>query len=104
MIDVPSGLHICSDTYESELEDVFKVIPNYPIGHQALPNGRFAEAISHLEIARQLDPLALWVNAQLGYALFVDRQYEEAVAQLQKTLELNDHFYLAHMFLGIVYS
>ena len=95
---------------EQEFRRVFEALPNYPIAHQAygamclVPQGRFDEAIDELEIALHLDPLALWVNAQLGFVHFLNRQYEQAVARLLKTLELDDCFYLAHLFLAAVYS
>jgi adenylate cyclase len=95
---------------ESQFHQVFDALPSYPIAHQAYgmmclaPQGRLEEMVTQLKLARELDPLALWVNAQLGIAYFFNRQYDEAVGQLQKTLELDDCFYLAHMFLGGVYA
>jgi TolB-like protein/Flp pilus assembly protein TadD len=95
---------------ERQFRRVFDMLPNDAVTHQAyaamclVPQGRFAEAIGELTIATQLDPLALWVNAQLGFVYFLNRQYVEAAAQLQKTLELDDCFYLAQTFLAAVYS
>src|SRR5215469_6727086 len=95
---------------EEEFRTVFEALPNYPVAHQAygamclVPQGRFDEAISELKTALQLDPLALWANAQLGFVYFLNRQYEQAVAQLLKTLELDDCFYLGHLFLAAAYS
>jgi TolB-like protein/Flp pilus assembly protein TadD len=95
---------------EQGFRRVFEALPNYPVAHQAygamclVPQSRFDEAIDELKIALQLDPLALWANAQLGFVYFLTRQYEQAVAQLLKTLELDDRFYLAYLFLAAVYS
>jgi len=95
---------------EQEFRRVFEALPSYPVAHQAygvmclVPQRRFDEAIGELKIALQFDPLALWGNAQLGFVYFLNRQYEAAVAQLLKTLELDDCFYLAYVFLGAVYS
>jgi len=95
---------------ESQFHQVFDALPSYPIAHQAYgmmclaPQGRLEEMVTQLKLARELDPLALWVNAQLGIAYFFNRQYDEAVGQLQKTLELDSCFYVAHMFLGGVYA
>jgi serine/threonine-protein kinase len=95
---------------EQEFRRVFEALPNYPIAHQAygvmclVPQRRLDEAIGELKIALQLDPLALWVNAQLGFVYFLNRQYEQAVAQLRQTLELDERFYLAHLFLAAAYS
>jgi tetratricopeptide (TPR) repeat protein len=95
---------------ERQFHEVFDALPGYPIAHQAYgmmclaPQGRLEEMIAQLKLARELDPLALWANAQLGIAHFFNRQYDEAVAQLKKTLELDGSFYVAHMFLGGAYA
>src|SRR5262249_41384985 len=89
---------------------VFDALPNYAIAHQAyavmclVPQSRFDEAISELNLAKQLDPLAPWLNAQLGFVYFLSRRYEDAVAQLHSTIELDDCFYLAYSFLAAVFS
>jgi adenylate cyclase len=89
---------------------VFDALPSYAVAHQAyaamclVPQGRFDEAISELKIAKGLDPLAPWLNAQLGFVYFLSRKYEDAVAQLHSTIELDDCFYLAHTFLAAVFS
>jgi TolB-like protein len=95
---------------ERRFHQVFDALPGYPIAHQAYgmmclaPQGRLEEMITQLKLARELDPLALWVNAQLGIAYYFNHQYDEAVAQLKKTLELDGGFYAGHMFLGGVYA
>jgi len=95
---------------ERQFHQVFDALPGYPIAHQAYgmmclaPQGRFEEMITQLKLARELDPLALWVNAQLGIAYYFKGQDDEAVAQLKKTLELDGGFYAGHMFLGGFYA
>jgi TolB-like protein/Flp pilus assembly protein TadD len=95
---------------EERFRRVFDALPSYAVAHQAyaamclVPQGRFDEAINELNIARRLDPLAPWLNAQLGFVYFLSRRYEEAVTQLQSTIELDDCFYLAHTFLAAVLS
>ena len=95
---------------ETQFKRVIELAPHYPVAHQAYatmcltPQRRFEEAISELHLALDLDPLALWVNAQLGMLFFLNRDYDQALAQLHTTLEVDDHFSLAHMFLGGVYS
>jgi len=95
---------------EERFRSVFDALPSYVVAHQAyavmclVPQGRFDEAISELKIARQLDPLAPWLNAQLGFVYFLSRRYEDAITQLHSTIELDDCFYLAHTFLAAVYS
>jgi adenylate cyclase len=95
---------------EERFRRVFDALPSYAVAHQAyaamclVPQGRFDEAISELNIAKRLDPLAPWLNAQLGFVYFLSRRYEQAVTQLQSTIELDDCFYLAHTFLAAVLS
>ena len=95
---------------EERFRRVFDVLPSYPVAHQAYavmclaPQGRFDEAISELNVARQLDPLAPWLNAQLGFVFYLSRRYEDAATQLHSTIELDDCFYLAHTFLAAVFS
>ena len=95
---------------EKQFRRVFDALPSYAIAHQAyavmclVPQGRFDEAISELKIAKQFDPLAPWLNAQLGFVYFLSRRYEDAVTQLHSTIELDDCFDLAYTFLAAVIS
>ena len=66
-----------------------------------LPLGRFDEAIEQIHIARQLDPLALLINAHVGGAYYFAGRYDEAIEQLQATLELEPNYHLAHLGLAI---
>jgi adenylate cyclase len=52
----------------------------------------------------ELDPLALPVNMALGKAYFFARRYEEALAQCQKTLEMDANFIPALYFCGRAYE
>ena len=95
---------------EEQFRRVFDALPSYAIGHQAyavmclVPQSRFDEAIAELKLAKQFDPLAPWLNAQLGYVYFLSGRYDDAVTQLHSTIELDDCFYLAHTFLAAVTS
>src|SRR5262249_616625 len=81
---------------EGQFRRVFDALPGYAVAHQAyavmclVPQGRFDEAITELNIAKQVDPLAPWLNAQLGFVYYLSRRYEDAVAQLLSTIELDD--------------
>jgi serine/threonine-protein kinase len=95
---------------EERFRRVFDELPGYAVAHQAyaamclVPQSRFDEAISELNIAKQLDPLAPWLNAQLGFVYYLSRRYDDAVLQLRSTIELDDCFFLAHTFLAAVFS
>jgi tetratricopeptide (TPR) repeat protein len=67
--------------------------------------GRRTEAIATVKQALDLDPLSLIIHATLGrHAYYFARQYDEAIAQLRKTLEMDANFWVAHGFLGWVYA
>ncbi|MGD8922302.1 MAG: hypothetical protein PVH24_03575, partial [Candidatus Zixiibacteriota bacterium] len=52
----------------------------------------------------ELDPVSLILNAVLGLAFYWGRRYDEALAQIQTTLELEPEFVLAHLFKGFTLS
>ncbi len=66
--------------------------------------GRHREAISEMQRARQLDPLSLITNANLGTILFNARQYDQAIQQCLRTLEMDPHFATAHYNLALAYE
>jgi TolB-like protein/DNA-binding winged helix-turn-helix (wHTH) protein/tetratricopeptide (TPR) repeat protein len=50
--------------------------------------GRPRDAVTHMRRALQLDPLSFFVNRRLGATLYLDRQYDAALAQLQRAAEM----------------
>ena len=65
--------------------------------------GRYAEAMPMAERARELDPLNLRINALEGQFLFYAERYDDSLIRLQKTIELEPSFWLAHLFIARVY-
>ncbi len=65
---------------------------------------RHTEAISEMQRARQLDPLSLITNANLGTIFFNARQYDQAIQQCLRTLEMDPHFGTAHYNLALAYE
>ena len=53
-----------------------------------LSRGRFAEAIELLRAAIQLDPYSAWLHSRLAWALHLDGQDAESLAQSQSALSL----------------
>jgi len=51
-----------------------------------------------------LDPLSGNANNDLAFALFMARQYDEAIKQVQKALELDPNFFPAHIGLAHIYA
>jgi len=93
---------------EKEFNRVVKRNPAYAIGHLIygdllIAMGRFKEGIAETEKAQELDPLSLIIDAGVGWCFYFARQYDKAIEQLQKTLEMDRHFVNAHAWLGGTY-
>jgi serine/threonine-protein kinase len=69
-----------------------------------VPHGKFIAARRHLGIALELDPLNLAVSTSLGLQRLFAHRYEEAVSELESTLEMDEGFAMAHFFLGRAYD
>ena len=75
-----------------EFQRAIELNPNYAIAHQQYGNntlaalGRFDDAIGEGKRAVELDPLSLVINTDLGSDYYYARRYDEAIAQLHKTL------------------
>jgi serine/threonine protein kinase/tetratricopeptide (TPR) repeat protein len=79
--------------------------PRYAIAHQWYSNcldqlGRFAEAEREWHTALELDPLSLIINAGIGWHHYFAREFERAVAALQRALELDPTFVPGNVWLG----
>jgi TolB-like protein/Tfp pilus assembly protein PilF len=90
-----------------ELQRAIKLKPNYATAHHWLSLGfttlgQFDPAILEAKRAVELDPLSLIINADYGWVYFNGHRYDEAEAQVRKTLEIDPNFFLAHYYLGAV--
>lgn len=90
---------------EAGFHKALELSPEYPTAHQwyafllsAL--GRHPEAIARARQARDLDPLSLIINADLGMILYFARD-PGAVEQFRRTLELDPAFAYARFGLGL---
>ena len=50
--------------------------------------GRPQDAVTHMRRALQLDPLSFFVNRRLGATLYLAREYDAALAQLERAAEM----------------
>lgn len=62
--------------------------------------GRTEESLAAIRHAAELDPLSLIISTILGTRLFFARRYQEAIAQLRSTLELQADYEPARLWLG----
>ncbi|HSC11737.1 MAG TPA: tetratricopeptide repeat protein [Rhodanobacteraceae bacterium] len=89
-----------------EFERAIRLNPNDATAHHWLANHSFStlgqvdREIAGMKRALELDPLSLIINSNLGQAYVYARRFDDAIAQLRKTVEMDDAFYLAHYLLG----
>ncbi len=94
---------------ENEFKRAIELKPGYSTAHHWYANllqitNRQNEGVSELKTAENLDPLSVMINVTLGVHLYAARQYDPAIEQLQKTLELQPNFVFTHSSLGQVYG
>lgn len=90
---------------EQDLTRALGLNPNYSIAHQFYGIlltilRRHREAIQHLKMARDLDPLSLPINALLGFTYMRARQYDSAIQACQSALELDPSNAFGHWMLS----
>lgn len=78
---------------------------NYTYGLLLMTLGEFPKAIEHMEIAARLDPLSPAIQSDLGRILYRARRYPEAIARLERSLELEpDMGWLVQSRLAAIYE
>ena len=93
---------------EQHFRKAIEINPNYATAHEFLGTllsnlGRDAEAEAALKRALELEPLNLGTNRMYGEGLFFSRKYDQSIAQLKKTIDLDSTFSSAHRSLARVY-
>ncbi|MGE5054649.1 MAG: protein kinase domain-containing protein [Acidobacteriota bacterium] len=94
---------------ESEFKKAIQLNTNSATAHQwysdfLIRMGRFEQGKLELKKAQELDPLSLLINTSIGRQLYFARQYDAAVQQLQKTLEMDPKFVPAQHALEAAYA
>ncbi|PYK24643.1 MAG: hypothetical protein DME59_12575 [Verrucomicrobia bacterium] len=91
---------------EKEFKRAIELNPNYATAHQwysdsvLSPTERLQEALAEMKRALEVDPLSPIINADLAVAYEAVDQYDEAIEQFHRTIELEPGFYKAHLWLG----
>lgn len=90
---------------ENEFKRAIELSPNDPRSHQFYASylivmGRNREALSEIKRAQGLTPLSLPINVQVARILYFTREYDQAIEQCNKTLEMDPNFGGAHQFRG----
>ncbi|MGA9529258.1 MAG: winged helix-turn-helix domain-containing protein [Terriglobales bacterium] len=90
------------ESAEKEYRRAIGLNPNYATAHHWYAEylalmGRFDEALTESERARELDPLSLIISADKGIILFYARRYDDAIAQFRGVQEMDPTFSRGHM-------
>ena len=93
MYDGVTKLHSPGPEIERAFKHAIELNPNYALAHHFLRNifhhtGRMDEAIDSARKALELEPFLFLYNRDLGESLLRARQYNAAIEQLQRTLEI----------------
>jgi TolB-like protein len=84
---------------EASLRRAIALDPAYPQAHQWLADllvfsGRFEEGVREGQLSLDLDPLAFSLNYSQAMRLLRSRDFEAAVTQFERTIELYPHIFL----------
>ncbi|HEX8145533.1 MAG TPA: protein kinase [Pyrinomonadaceae bacterium] len=94
----------------AEFKRAIELKPNYATAHYWYATthlaalGKLDEAISEMIEAKELDPLSLIINTNLGWIYYFAHRYDDAVKQIHKALEIDENFNVAYFKLGQVYE
>ena len=93
---------------ERQLERAVKLSPNYAEAHfvlgTALPAvGRLGDAVDALKKALSLDPLSPDNSGWLARFMLYARDYAGAIAQARKTIEVDENYVRAYLYIGSAY-
>lgn len=94
---------------EADFQQAVLLNPVYPTAHQwngeyLVSSGLFDRGLAELKKARDLDPLSLIINTNLGLNFYWARRYDLAIEHLERALELEPNFFRAHLHLGMCYE
>jgi len=91
---------------ETEFKRSLELNPGYAQAHHwyshlLTASGRLDESLAEGRRALELDLLSSTMNVHLGWNYFFARQYDLALGQFAKTLELDPNYGLAHWYRGL---
>src|SRR5579863_1254706 len=94
---------------QREYRRALELNPNYATAHRLyaahlLAMGRWDEARTEIERAQELDPLSLVISMEIGWHDYITRDYQAAIEQSLRTLEMETRFMAAYHTLGLGYE
>ena len=93
---------------EREYQRAIELNPNYANAHlfyaiYLAMMGRFDEGLAEIRRAQELEPISLFIHANVGAILNAARRYDEAINQAKSVLEMNPNLDHARFMLGVAY-
>ena len=94
---------------EERFRRAIELNPNYETAHQWYAEylsgmGRHQEAIAEIRKAKEINPLSLIINAVEAWVLYHAREYDQAIAQAQRVVEMDPHFAEVYEYLKRCYD
>jgi serine/threonine protein kinase/tetratricopeptide (TPR) repeat protein len=94
---------------EREFQHAIELNPDYAMTRQwyameLAALGRHEEALRETDRALQLDPLSMSINTTTALLFYLVRDYEQAQAQIRKTIDLDASFFPAHFVCGCIHE
>ncbi|MEN3331407.1 MAG: eukaryotic-like serine/threonine-protein kinase [Blastocatellia bacterium] len=92
-----------------EFKRSIELNPNYATAHHwhayyLAAMGLSEEAIGEIKWARELDPLSLSINTDVGHIFYFAREYDQAIAAFHKAVDMDQNFVNAHLYLADAYA
>ncbi len=93
---------------QEQLQRAIELNPQYTTAHHwyshyLVSAGRLPESLAASRRALAIDPVDLALNEHLGWHYLMARQYDDAIRQCQKTLEMDQGFIQARRVLGLAW-
>lgn len=92
---------------ETEFQRAINLNHGYALAHSwyglfgLVAAGRVDEAIREVRRAEQLDPASIGISGNVGWVFYFSRQYDQAIAQSSRLLEMDRNFNQAYAILGL---
>lgn len=92
------------DQSEEAFKQGLKINPNHSelrseYGWQLLRLGHIKEALIQMQRAVTVDPLSWHAHQSLGYAYYCNRQYEDAIQELETSIDIEPRFLTQQLYL-----
>ena len=93
---------------EREYKRAIELSPNYANAHDGYSfylkaTGQHEAAIQACQRAQELDPLSMFATLSLGWAYYFARDYDRALIQARRVLDMDANFGFAHWHAGKTY-